>query len=160
MLIIGTGGTFDKDYELSDGSLIFAQSCIPKLLQEARMTLPHRFVSLLKKDSLELTLADRMQLLEACRAAVETEIVIVHGTDTMTETAHFLQQAELNKTIVLTGAMRPYAFGHSDATFNLAYAIACAQHLSPGVFIAMQAECFPAGQVVKDKQRALFVRAD
>ena len=160
MLIVGTGGTFDKDYELTDGSLVFAQSCIPNLLREARITTQHRFVSLLKKDSLELTVADRLQLLEACRSAYETEIVIVHGTDTMTETAAFLQQGAVNKTIVLTGAMRPHAFGHSDASFNLGYAIACAQHLAHGVYIAIQGECFPVGQVMKDKQRALFIRVD
>lgn len=160
MLIIGTGGTFDKDYELTDGSLVFRQSCIPHLLQEARITSLHRFVSLLKKDSLELTLTDRLRLLEACRSASEENIVIVHGTDTMSETAEFLQHAISDKTIVLTGAMRPHAFGHSDASFNLGYAIACAQHLTHGVYVAMQGECFSAGQVTKDKQRALFVRAD
>lgn len=158
MLIIGTGGTFDKEYELIDGSLVFAQSCIPTLLNEARITAEHRFISLLKKDSLEITLSDRLHLLEACRTARESQIVIVHGTDTMTETAVFLQQAMTDKTIVLTGAMRPHAFGHSDASFNLGYAIACAQQLSTGVYLAMQGECFPAGQVMKDKERALFVR--
>lgn len=160
MLIIGTGGTFDKDYELTDGSLVFAHSCIPNLLREARITTQHRFVSLLKKDSLELTVADRLQLLEACHSAHETKIVIVHGTDTMTETAKFIQQNDLNKTIVLTGAMRPHAFGHSDASFNLGYAIACAQQLSAGVYLAMQGECFPAGHVMKDKERALFIRVN
>jgi L-asparaginase len=160
MLIIGTGGTFDKDYQLTDGSLVFAQSCITELLREARITAEHRFVSLMKKDSLDLTLTDRLQLLEVCRAAYEKQIVIVHGTDTMAETANFLQQDRLNKTIVLTGAMRPHAFGHSDAGFNLGYAIACSQHLTSGIYIAMQGECFTAGQVMKDKQRALFVRAD
>jgi L-asparaginase len=160
MLIIGTGGTFDKDYQLTDGSLVFAQSCITELLREARITAEHRFVSLMKKDSLDLTLTDRLQLLEVCRAAYEKQIVIVHGTDTMAETANFLQQDRLNKTIVLTGAIRPHAFGHSDAGFNLGYAIACSQHLTSGIYIAMQGECFTAGQVMKDKQRALFVRAD
>ena len=160
MLIIGTGGTFDKDYQLTDGSLVFGASCIPTLIQEARVTSTHRFISLLKKDSLELTLTDRMQLLEACRTATESRIVIVHGTDTMTETAAFLQQAIADKTIILTGAMRPHAFGHSDASFNLGYAIACAQHLASGIYIAMQGECFTAGQVLKDKARALFVRSD
>jgi len=160
MLIIGTGGTFDKDYELQDGSLVFGQSAIPKILHQARITSPHLFISLLKKDSLELTLTDRMLILETCRTTHAQQIVIVHGTDTMAETALFLQQAKVNKTIVLTGAMRPHAFSHSDACFNLGYAIACAQQLTEGVYLAMQGECFSAGQVMKDRERALFMRID
>ena len=158
MLIIATGGTFDKDYQLIDGSLGYSQSCIPSLLNEARITTPHTFMALMSKDSLDLTLSDRVTLLESCRAATDSQIVIVHGTDTMTETAAFLQQALGDKTIVLTGAMRPHAFGHSDASFNLGYAIACAQHLPKGIYIAMQGECFLACEVTKDKKRALFVR--
>lgn len=158
MLVIGTGGTFDKDYAIQDGSLTFTQSHIPSLLADARITCNHRFISLFQKDSLDINIEDRMSILETCRSVTESDIVIVHGTDTITETAVFLHNAQLDKTIVLTGAMRPVAFGHSDAAFNLGYAIALSQSLPNGVYIAIQGELFPAGHVIKDKQKALFVR--
>jgi L-asparaginase len=158
MLIIATGGTFDKDYNLVNGNLHFTHSCVPTLISQARMTAPHQFLSLMQKDSLELTLADRMQILTACRESNSDRIVIVHGTDTMTETARFLQEVISDKTLVLTGAMRPHAFGQSDASFNLGYAIALAQTLAPGVYIAMQGEYFTPNNVLKDKQQAVFVR--
>ena len=156
MLILATGGTFDKDYDLTSGQLIFAGTCIPQLIHEARLTTPHRLDVLMQKDSLEMTLSDRMVILEACRAASEKHIVIIHGTDTMTDTALFLQSAEIDKTIVLTGAMRPHAFGESDASFNLGYAIAAAQLHTHGVYIAIQGELFNADKVQKNRQLGQF----
>jgi len=157
MLILATGGTFDKDYAI-DGSLTFNGSFLPKLIQQARLTCPHEHQILMQKDSLDMTLADRMTILEACRCSSSQQIVIIHGTDTMAETAEFLHRAALAKTIVLTGAMRPFAFGNSDAVFNLGYALAIAQTANQGVYIAMQGECFNAGAVVKDKAQLQFVR--
>lgn len=156
MLILATGGTFDKEYALTSGELIFSETCLPKLIYEARLTTPHRLHVLMQKDSLDMTIRDRMVILESCRAADEEHIVIIHGTDTMTETATFLQSAAIDKTIVLTGAMRPYAFGHSDASFNLGYAIAAAQLRSHGVYIAMQGELFDADKVQKNRQIGQF----
>jgi L-asparaginase len=103
-----------------------------------------------------MIITDRMLILEACRNTTSEHIIIIHGTDTMTETADFLRRAALNKTIVLTGAMRPFAFGNSDAAFNLGYALAMAQTAAQGVYIAMQGECFSAGTVIKDKTQLLF----
>jgi L-asparaginase len=156
MLILATGGTFDKDYAI-DGNLVFNHSVLPKVIQEARLTCEHQLQVLMQKDSLEMSVSDRMAILEACRTTNASQIVIIHGTDTMTETAEFLQRAALDKTIVLTGAMRPFAFGNSDASFNVGFALAVAQTANIGVYIAMQGECFTAGKVTKDKQRMQFV---
>ncbi len=155
MLILATGGTFDKDYAL-DGSLAFSGSALPKLIQQARLTCAHELHIIMQKDSLDMSIADRMLILEACRNTTSEQIIIIHGTDTMTETADFLRRAALNKTIVLTGAMRPFAFGNSDAAFNLGYALAMVQMATQGVYIAMQGEYFSAGTVIKDKTQLLF----
>lgn len=157
MLILATGGTFDKDYAL-DGSLCFGQSALPQLIQQARLTCSHELQILMQKDSLDMTITDRMVILEACRASSERRVIIIHGTDTITETAEFLQHAQLKKTIVLTGAMRPFAFGHSDAAFNFGFALASVQMMSEGVYIAMQGECFHAGSVIKNKTLMQFVQ--
>jgi L-asparaginase len=156
MLILATGGTFDKDYAL-DGNLGFHGSVLPKLIGQARLTCAHELNILMQKDSLDMTITDRRAILEACRTTASTQIIIIHGTDTMSETATFLQQANLEKTIILTGAMRPFSFGHSDAAFNFGFALALAQTAAIGVYIAMQGECFAAGKVAKNKDRAQFI---
>lgn len=157
MLILATGGTFDKDYAVN-GTLDFFGSMLPKMIQQSRITCPHTLNVLMQKDSLDMTISDRMLILEACRNTQEQQIVIIHGTDTLCETAKFLQHANIPKTIVLTGAMRPFAFGASDASFNLGFALAIVQTTPAGVYIAMQGECFAAGTVEKDKERAQFIR--
>lgn len=157
MLILATGGTWDKDYDLISGQLTFAESGLPKLIHQARLTCRHELQILMLKDSLEMTLADRVNILEACRAYHGEQIVIIHGTDTMTETAAFLSTAKIAKTIVLTGAMRPFAFGQSDASFNFGYAIATAQTKASGVYITMQGQCFHSDNVHKDKQNGVFL---
>lgn len=156
MLILATGGTWDKDYDPVLGALTFSGSRLPAMIAQARLTCAHRLEILMQKDSLDMTTADRMQILEACRMASETQIVIIHGTDTMTDTAVFLHQADLDKTLVLTGAMRPQALGQSDALFNLGHAIAAAQCLPSGCYLSMQGELFSATGAFKDRSRGLF----
>jgi L-asparaginase len=107
-------------------------------------------------DSLEMTEADRRKLLEQCRRAHEKQIVITHGTDTMVETARILEEGQLGKTIVLTGAMVPYAFGSSDGLFNLGSALSFVQVLPAGVYLAMNGKFFPAGRVRKNKTLGAF----
>lgn len=160
MLIIGTGGTFDKDYHPQQGQLYVAPSCVPTLLQQAHIDISYQFVSLLQKDSLDMTESDRGLIADYCQRADEIHILIVHGTDTLCETASYLAQQEVlkHKTIVLTGAMRPRAFGNSDAEFNLGYAVAITQCQSAGVYIAIQGMCYRAGEVYKDRQQARFIR--
>lgn len=160
MLIIATGGTFDKDYNPQNGLLYFTRSCVPDLLTQARVNTGYRFVSLMQKDSLDMQAEDRSLIADTCLQADEQRILIIHGTDTMTDTGHYLQQQTVlnTKTIVLTGAMRPQAFGQSDAIFNLGYAFAMTQQQAAGIYIAIQGDLFHTTQVIKDRQAAQFVR--
>ena len=108
-------------------------------------------------DSLEMTDADRARIVEHCRQAAEPRIVITHGTDTMVETARALPRPQdTAKTIVLTGAMIPYAFGSSDGLFNLGSALSFVQALPPGVYLAMNGRCFEWDKVRKNRETGVF----
>jgi len=107
-------------------------------------------------DSLEMSGADRDAIVQNCRQCEETRIVVTHGTDTMVETATVLAAAGLDKTIVLTGAMIPYAFGSSDGMFNLGSALSFVQVLAAGVYVAMNGRCFLWNEVRKNRQTGIF----
>jgi len=154
--IIATGGTFDKHYDPLTGNLIFRDSVLPKALDRARLTSPVSFEPLLALDSLEMQDNHRQQIREACKRSAENRIVIVHGTDTMPETARVLGQAALKKTIVLTGAMVPYQISQSDALFNLGFACAAANLAATGVYIAMNGQLFSWDDVMKNRDRGVF----
>ncbi len=151
-----TGGTFDKAYDEIGGRLSFGDTHIHEMLRLGRCRLQLAVRTLMMVDSLDMTDADRALILENCRAAEESQIVITHGTDTMTDTARVLGEAGLQKTIVLTGAMVPYAFGSSDGLFNLGSALSFAQALPSGVYIAMNGRCFPWDDVVKNQRLGIF----
>jgi len=151
-----TGGTFDKEYDELTGQLYFKDSHLPEMLKLGRCSLQLEVRTLMMVDSLEMTVADRNIILEQCRNAPERRIVITHGTDTMVTTAQALAASITDKTIVLTGAMVPYKFGSSDGLFNLGSALAFAQTLSPGVYIAMDGRYFPADRVRKNRQTGMF----
>src|SRR5262245_52410201 len=122
--IIMTGGTFDKYYDAIRGELTFKESHVPQIVQQARITVPLVTEVCLLKDSLQMNDEDRRRVLDACQRALEQQIIVVHGTDTMVETAQVLGKAQLaQKTIVFTGAMIPYAITDSDALFNLGCAV-------------------------------------
>jgi L-asparaginase len=154
--ILITGGTFDKEYDELHGRLFFQDSHLPEMLALGRCKLKLEIRTLMMIDSLEMTAADRDIIVEQCRAASEQRIVVTHGTDTMTETASALAGRCEEKTIILTGAMVPYKFGSSDGLFNLGSALAFAQTLPPGVYIAMNGRCFEAGRVRKNKATWIF----
>ncbi len=154
-----TGGTLDKDYDPMSGELIFPDSCVPQMLQQANSTLEITIDVLMQKDSLEMTTADRKSIIQACQDTPLTHIVITHGTDTMVETAQALAQARLNKTIVLTGAMRPHRLGQSDALFNLGAALMAVQLAEKGTWIAMNGQLFPAARAQKNRQLGRFEKA-
>jgi L-asparaginase len=154
--IIATGGTFDKHYDPLNGSLIFKESVLPAALDRARLTLPVQFEALLALDSLDMQDSHRQQICKTCEQSAEDRIVIVHGTDTMPETAQVLGKAALNKTIVLTGAMVPYQIAGSDALFNLGFACAAATLAAPGVYIAMNGQLFPWNDVTKNRAQGIF----
>lgn len=155
--ILACGGTFDKHYDMLTGRLDFAESHLSQAVQRARITLPTTIEIVKLMDSLEMQDSDRSQVLASCVAASETAVVIVHGTDTMPETAAVLGAASLAKTIVLTGAMIPYEIADSDALFNLGLACGVAQTLPAGVYIAMNGQIFDWNHVKKDRQAGVFV---
>lgn len=154
--IIATGGTFDKHYNELTGTLGFADSHLPQVLARTRMTIAVELELLPLLDSLDMQDVDRERVLTSCRAAAEKAIVIVHGTDTMKDTAAVLGSASLDKTIVLTGAMIPYAIANSDALFNLGCATAAAQILAPGVYVVMNGQVFTWDNVTKNRGAGVF----
>jgi L-asparaginase len=151
-----TGGTFDKKYDEIKGRLFFQDSHLAEMLALGRSMLPLEIRTLMMVDSLEMTDADRDIIVEQCRAVPESRIVITHGTDTMAMTARVLAERIQGKTIILTGAMIPYAFGSSDGLFNLGSALAFVQTLPPGVYVAMNGRYFPADRVQKNPQTGIF----
>ncbi len=157
ILVLTTGGTIDKNYFDALSEYQITDSGIPALLKEARVALPFRVLELMRKDSLDLTDADRLLIASAAREAPETGIVVTHGTDTMTETAKVLAAEVPGKTIVLTGALSPARFAETDAHFNLGMAFAAAQIAGPGVWIAMSGQVFDALRVRKDRTAGRFV---
>jgi L-asparaginase len=154
--VLTTGGTIDKQYFDALSEYQVGGSMVARLLEIARVTLPFQIVEVTRKDSLELDDADRANIVAAARGAETSHIVVTHGTDTMTVTAEALAAVE-GKTIVLVGALAPARFSESDAAFNLGMAFATAQVAPPGVYITMNGTVFPAGKVVKDRQRGAFV---
>ncbi|MYM32840.1 asparaginase [Duganella sp. FT50W] len=154
--ILATGGTFDKHYNELNGTLGFADSHVPDLLKRCRLTIDVALEQLPLMDSLDMTDADRQRILGACQGAAEQAIVIIHGTDTMPQTAQVLGPANLGKTIVLTGAMIPYEIANSDALFNLGFAAGVAQTLPAGVYVAMNGKIFAWDNVQKNKAAGVF----
>jgi L-asparaginase len=154
--IIVTGGTFDKRYDAIKGELTFSETHLPALLGQARAKLPLAVDIRLLIDSLQMTDAHRQSVLEACRESGERSIVVVHGTDTMVETAQVVGRAALDKTVVFTGAMVPYSVQGSDAAFNLGFALAASLTLPAGAYVAMNARIFPWDDVAKDKAEGTF----
>ena len=154
--IIVTGGTFDKHYDAIRGELTFKQTHLPAILERARVTIPVAIEINQLIDSLHMTDEHRQSVLAACRAAPEKSIVVIHGTDTMAETAQVVGRAALGKTIVFTGAMIPYSVEGSDALFNLGFALAMSQALSPNAWVAMNGRVFAWDNVRKDKSGGVF----
>jgi L-asparaginase len=154
--IIATGGTFDKHYDEISGTLGFSAGHLGEALQRARLTLPPTLIELPFLDSLDMVDADRQRILASCRAEHAERIVIIHGTDTMRQTAEVLGTAALTKTIILTGAMIPYEIANSDALFNLGFAMGVAQVLAHGVYVAMNGQIFPWDHVQKNRQAGIF----
>jgi L-asparaginase len=157
--LLVTGGTFDKEYNELDGTLFFQDTHLPEMLRLGRCRLDLSIRTVMMIDSLEMTHADRALIVEQCRTAPESRIVITHGTDTMVDTARVLAAAfpaKGQKTIVLTGAMVPYAFGSSDGLFNLGSALSLVQVLPPGVYIAMNGRYFASDRVQKNRETGVF----
>ncbi len=151
-----TGGTFDKEYNELTGQLYFKDTHLQDLLNMGRCHVPVEIRTLMMIDSLEMTAGDRDLIVHQCNQCDEKKIVITHGTDTMSETAIVLAQKVKGKTVVLTGAMIPIKFGSSDGLFNLGSALAFAQTLPAGVYVAMNGRYFHWNNVRKNKQTGMF----
>lgn len=154
------GGTFDKRYDEITGRLYFADTHVPEMLRLGRSRVPVALETLMMIDSLEMGEADRAAIAARVAACVETRLVITHGTDTMVETAAVIARTVPDKTIVLTGAMIPYAFGSSDGLFNLGSALSFAQALPPGVYVAMNGTAFDWNRVRKNRESGVFEAVD
>ena len=157
--VIVTGGTFDKEYNELTGSLAFNATHLPEMLRLGRCRADVSIRTLMMIDSLAMTEADRARIVAECRKADEARILVTNGTDTMVDTARALANATpagAGKTIVLTGAMIPYAFGSSDGLFNLGSALSFVQVLPPGVYIAMNGRYFEWDRVRKNRETGVF----
>jgi L-asparaginase len=158
IVFIQTGGTIDKDYPRSQKGYAFeiGEPAVERILEKVHPSFDFEVVSLLKKDSLDMTEKDRERILEACQKADADKIVVTHGTDTMIETARKLSRVK-NKAIVLTGAMKPEKFVDSDASFNVGVALGALSVLSNGVYVAMNGLVLPWNKVKRDERSGRFV---
>ncbi|HZH87783.1 MAG TPA: asparaginase domain-containing protein [Chitinophagaceae bacterium] len=154
--ILVTGGTFDKEYDMIQGKLNFEETHVPEMLQLGRCRLDIEVRTIMMIDSLDMTDADRASILYQCQQSPESKIVITHGTDTMAETAAYLAKEDLEKTIILTGAMIPYKFGSSDGFFNLGSALAFVQTLPVGVYVVMNGRYYDWNNVRKNNKTGYF----
>ena len=154
--ILVTGGTFDKKYNERTGELVFKDTHLAEMLQLGRSRVEITIRTVMMVDSLDMTETDRALIVQNCLQSEENRIVITHGTDTMAETAAALARAVTGKTVVLTGAMVPYAFGSSDGLFNLGSALSFVQVLPAGIYLAMNGKWFPWDRVRKNRDRGEF----
>ena len=155
--ILITGGTFDKSYNHISGDLFFEKTHIPEMLERSKCRLNVDVKTLMMIDSLEMTQKDIEKIIDECKKTKSSRIVITHGTDTMVNTAKKIAEKIKNKTIVLTGAMIPYAFGSSsDGFFNLGSALSFVQTLDNGVYIAINGQYFDFDKVEKNKLKGYF----
>lgn len=156
--IFVTGGTFDKEYNYINGQLYFKDTHLPQMLDLGRCTLDIDIKTLMMMDSLQMTKEDQEIIAHNCRRSVYDRILVTHGTDRIVDTAKYLAESGIEgKTIVLTGAMIPYAFGtSSDGFFNLGSALAFAQILPEGVYVAMNGRYFHWDNVVKNTKTGFF----
>lgn len=151
-----TGGTFDKEYNELNGELFFKDTHLPEMLELGRNRVNVDMHTLMMIDSLQMTDADRTVIAKNTAESDYSKIIITHGTDTMVETAQFLSKRIKNKTIILVGAMIPYKFGSSDGLFNLGAALAFAQTLPAGIYIAMNGRYFTHDNCRKNKTLGEF----
>lgn len=155
LLVLTTGGTIDKVYFDASSEYEIGEPTVPHIFREVGVRKEFELVSLMRKDSLEMDAADRAKIRSACEGAEATQILMTHGTDTMTETAEALIGIE-GKTIVLTGALAPARFRETDAVFNIGMAMGAVQSCRPGVYIAMNGTVFEAGKVRKNREKGCF----
>jgi len=154
--VLITGGTLDKVHDTATEALVLdGLTRVPEVFDQGRARIS-RFQTLMQIDSLDMTNDDRAKILKAIQTAPETRLVVTHGTGTMEKTAQYLDGKVPSKTIVLTGAMRPWSLGRSDGTFNLGGAIIAARLLPAGVYGVMNGRVFNADELRKDVTAGRF----
>ncbi len=153
--IFTTGGTIDKVYFDALSEFQIGPTTLTDMLRENNVYAPHRVTQLMRKDSLDLTDADRDVILDAALNSDARMILVTHGTDTMVDTGKILSHIK-DKTIVLTGALQPARLRNSDAEFNVGFALAAVQSLSSGVYVAMNGQLFDPLHTVKDRDAGRF----
>lgn len=155
---IQTGGTIDKDYPKTTKGWAFeiSEPAVIRILAKLNPSFDYEIHSVLKKDSMEITETDRQKLFDFCKNLDAEKIIITHGTDTMIETAKFLSTIQ-NKTILLTGAMRPERFANSDAPVTIGVAIGAINLLNSGVYLAMQGRVFEYDKVTRNLKTGQFI---
>ncbi len=163
LAILTTGGTIDKTYNESDGTLANVGSVLNCILTSLRHPgLDIRHVPVMSKDSIDLTDTDRQAMLWAIMAAQSQSdaIVLIHGTDTLADTGHYLhgRLEDLAIPVILTGAMRPYEFRDTDAAQNVTEALLAARLLAPGIWVVMHGQALRFPRVAKDRGKMTFIR--
>ena len=156
--IISTGGTIDKEYPKTVGGYAFemGESAAAKIMQLANTKVKVNVIELMKKDSLDVNDTDRQTMSDCIKNTPHSNIILTHGTSTMTKTAAFLSRNVSDKTVVLTGAFKPACMIHSDAPFSVGLACAAAQLAAPGIYIAMQGRVYPWDKVIQNEQTGSF----
>ena len=147
ILFIQTGGSIDKDYPKEKRySFDISEPAAKRILSRVDINFEFEIKSVLKKDSLDMTEADREKIYNACVKAKEDKIIITHGTDTIIQTAKKLKSIK-NKVIVLTGAVKPEVFSGSDADFNLGMAVGAVNVLKKGIYIAISGRVYSPDKI-------------
>ena len=155
---IQTGGTLDKDYAQKAKTYNFeiSEPAVERILEKVNPNFKYEILSVLKKDSLDITLGDREKIYDVCKNIKNSKIVVTHGTDTMVETAKRLSDIK-NKTIILVGASKPEKFYDSDAPFNIGTAIGAINVLNKGVYIAMNGRIYDWNRCKKQEKNGQFI---
>ena len=159
ILFIQTGGTIDKDYPKTTLGYAFeiTDPAVNRILPEANPSFEYEVVSVCKKDSTELTEEDREKIRNVCAKNTANKIVITHGTDTMIETAEKLSKIK-DKTIVITGSMRPEKFSNTDADFNIGLGVGGVQTLPFGIYIAMHGTILLWDKITRNLETGQFIQ--
>ncbi|XP_065827512.1 probable L-asparaginase periplasmic [Oscarella lobularis] len=160
-LIVQTGGTIDKDYPRSFGGYAFeiGEPAAPRVLKLGRVSFEYASCTVCRKDSQELTDADREKILQTCLEAKQKKILVTHGTDTMIQSALYLNKTaeKCEKIIIFTGAMKPEKFRDSDAQFNVGLAVGAMQVIEkPGAYVAMNGNVFHSSKVTRNRDTGIF----
>ncbi|MCX6165410.1 MAG: asparaginase domain-containing protein [Ignavibacteriae bacterium] len=158
ILFVQTGGTIDKDYPKQTKGYAFeiTEPAVKQILEKINPSFEYEVISLIRKDSMDLTVKDKKKIYETCTKADTDKIIITHGTDTMIETAKFLSEVS-KKTIVITGAFKPEKFSNTDADFNVGAAVGALNVLGNGVYIAMNGRIYEYDKVKREKTTGKFI---